>query len=222
VRFAGVLRGLAIASLLLSAFSSRPAGIGQVDEPYLGWSARQAETIGTDAYRKGRVGGFFDMRMLKTERSYNYKLAATWMTGDVIRATARLLQLRSRLSADETRALVAEAEELQGTVVLVEIDPREGSGIIPNEWEAFLQPKGQSARAVRGSVLPRLREVKALAGVHRRNYDYDRFWVVFPVQLDGEPLFGPSDRTAELVVRIHDKEGRVEWPIPGALGQPAR
>src|SRR5690606_34086712 len=146
----------------------------------------------------------------------NYKLAATWLTPDVIRAGARLLQLRSRLSDAETRALVAEAAAVPGTVVMVEIDPREGSGVIPNDWEAFLQPKGRPDRAVRGVVNPRLRDVKALAGVLRRNYDYDRFWVTFPLDKEGSAVFsGPG--LAELVVRIHDKEGRVEGPVPAAV-----
>lgn len=193
------------------------SGSERADDVYLTWSAKQAESIGTNAYKRGRVGGVFDMRMLKTERSYNYKLAATWLTPETIRATARLLQLRSRLSDAETRALVAEAAAVAGTVVMVEIDPREGSGVIPTDWEAFLQPKGQPARAVRGVVRPQLRDVKALAGVLRRNYDYDRFWVVFPLRSDGSVLFGGSDRLAELVVRIHDKEGRVEWPVPPSL-----
>lgn len=183
------------------------------NEEYLRWSAAHAESVGRNAYQRGRVGGFFDTRILKTERSYNYKLAATWMTPEVIRATARLLQLRSRLSDDETRALVAEAEAVGGTVVIVEIDPREGSGVIPNDWEAFLQPKDSPARAVRGANTPKLRDVKALAGVLRRNYDYDRFWVVF----DAGSLFSNTDRAVELVVRIHDKEGRVDWPIPSSL-----
>ena len=188
----------------------------QAEDDYLTWSARQAETVGTSAYRRGRVGGFFDGRMLKTERSYNYKLAATWLTPEVIRATARLVQLRSRLSNDETRALVADAEGIAGTVVIVEIDPREGSGVIPSDWESFLQPKGAPARAVRGTVDPRLRDVKALAGVLRRNYDYDRFWVTFPLPQEGPPIFADADRTVELIVRIYDKEGRVEWPLPAS------
>ena len=40
----------------------------------------RAQAIGKAAYVQGRVGGIFDTRILKTERSYNYKLAATWMT----------------------------------------------------------------------------------------------------------------------------------------------
>jgi hypothetical protein len=34
--------------------------------------------------------------------------------------------------------------------LIVDIDPREGSGVIPNDWEAFLQPKGRPEAAVRG------------------------------------------------------------------------
>ncbi|HEX6163365.1 MAG TPA: hypothetical protein VFZ31_08370, partial [Vicinamibacterales bacterium] len=75
-----------------------------------------------------------------------------------------------------------------------------------------------SPRAVRGVDTPSLRTVKALSGVLRRNYDYDRFWVVFPLKdADGKPLFSSNDTTAELVVRIHDRQGRVKWPIPPGL-----
>lgn len=187
------------------------------DEAYLTWSAKQAEAVGTNAYRRGRVGGIFDLRALKTERAYNYKLAATWLTPEAIRATARILQLRSRLSDADTRALVAEGASIPGTVVIVEIDPREGSGVIPKDWDALLQPKDRAERAVRGTTSPELRDVKALTGVLRRNYDYDRFWVSFPVAKDGAPLFSETDRVAEVIVRIHEKEGRVEWPIPSSV-----
>jgi hypothetical protein len=146
------------------------------------------------------------------------RLAATWLTPDVIRAAARFAQLRDRLSAADTRALVADAEASGGTVVMVEIDPREGSGVIPNDWQAFLQPKGRPEAAVRGTLSPRLRDVRALAGVLRRNYDYDRFWVTFPLTESGDqPLFLASDQDAVLVVRIRDQEGHVEWPIPASM-----
>lgn len=112
------------------------------DEAYLTWTSKQAESIGTDAYKRGRVGGIWDTRGLKTERAHNYKLAATWLSPDVIRATARLIQLRSRLPEAETRALVAEAESIVGTVIIVEIDPREGSGVIPNDWGSVLAAEG--------------------------------------------------------------------------------
>jgi len=41
----------------------------------------------------GRVGGWFDARVVHTEHSYNYKLRATWLTPEVIRASARMIQL---------------------------------------------------------------------------------------------------------------------------------
>jgi len=209
-RAAGVTCVAVVASCVLAAQTQPDA--------YLSWSAKQAETVGQQSYQKGRVGSAFDLRLLKTDRAYNYKLAATWLTPDVIRATARLAQLRDRLSEGDTRALVKEGETAGGTVIMVEIDPREGSGVIPNDWQAFLQPRGRPGVAVRGTMRPQLREVKALAGVLRRNYDYDRFWVAFPlIQPTGAALFSASDLEAELVVRIYDKEGRVAWSIPPSL-----
>ncbi len=206
---------LAIASVVVLALAQAS------DDAWLQWDAARAQAIGKAAYAQGRVGGIFDTRILKTERSYNYKLAATWLNGDVIRATARILQLTGRLSDDDTRRLVTDASAVGDTVVMVEIDPREGSGVIPNDWSAFLQPatpRGAEARAVRGTSRPELRDAKALAGVMRRNYDYDRFWVVFSLRhADGKPLFGPGDAEAELVVRIADREGGVKWPIPSSL-----
>ncbi len=210
VRALAVLCAAAAASGVLAAQADPNA--------YLSWSAKQAETVGREMYQKGRVGGVFDLRVLKTDRAYNYKLAGTWLTPDVIRATARLAQLNGRLSDAETRDLVKTAEAAGDTVVMVEIDPREGSGVIPNDWQAFLQPKGRPDAAVRGTISPQLREVKALAGVLRRNYDYDRFWVTFPLTgPKGGRLFSASDQGAELVVRIYEKEGHVEWPIPSSM-----
>jgi hypothetical protein len=214
-----MLASMAALWIMASASGVSVAAVVQpAHDQFLSSSARQAEAIGREMYKKGRVGGFWDTRKLKTERAYNYKLAATWMTPDAIRATARQVQLRSRLADGEAQALVKEAEAAGDTVVIVEIDPREGSGVIPNDWEAFLQPKGRPEAAVRGTVAPRLRNVKALAGVLRRNYDYDRFWVTFSLTgEDGKPLFSLADQEAELVVRILDKEGHVDWPIPDSI-----
>ena len=47
------------------------------------------------------MGGWLDTRILSTEHSYNYKLRATWLTPEVIRATARLAQVRNWLSVEE-------------------------------------------------------------------------------------------------------------------------
>lgn len=198
------------------------APLGQAtDDAWLQWSAAQADATAKAAYVAGRVGGLFDTRILSTDRSYNYKLAATWMHHDVVRATARVVQLRERLSDDDARALVAQADAAGDFVVMVEIDPREGSGVIPNDWSAFLQPLfegGRTGRPARGTVAPKLRDVVALSGVRRRNYDYDRFWIVFAARHPDGTAVLPGDATqAELVVRIAGSEGRVRWPIPAAV-----
>ncbi|HEY9232934.1 MAG TPA: hypothetical protein VIS78_12335 [Blastocatellia bacterium] len=60
--------------------------------------------------------------------------------------------------------------------------------------------------------------MKALAGVAKRDYDYDVFWIVFPLLNEkGEAIFSEAMREAELVVRIYDKEGKVSWPIPNSI-----
>ena len=193
------------------------------DDSWVGWPMERAQAVGRAAYVQGRVGGLFDTRILKTETAYNYKLAATWLHPMAIRATARVRQLTSGISDSETRAAVDEAEQLIAgrTAIMVEVDPREGSGVIPLEWSAFLQPVGPGeVRRVqsRGTLVPSLREVPCLQGVLRRNYDYDRFWLTFPLALDnGEPLLPRSATHVELVVRIAGKEGRVRWPLPGWL-----
>jgi len=199
-------------SVMLLGAGLKPAA-GQLD--YLTWSAEQATMRGKATYIQGRVGHLLDARLLKTERAYNYKLAATWMTPAVIRASARLIQLAERLADEKTAVLVADAERVGGTVVMVEIDPREGSGVIPNDWTAFLQPvtDGKAGRPIRGESLPRLREIRALAGVLRRNYDYDRFWVLFPnAHDDGVAALPPTSSEVQLIVRIHEREGIVRWP----------
>lgn len=87
--------------------------------------------------------------------------------------------------------------------------------MIPNDWAAFLEPvtNGVRGRPVRGTEIPKLRDVKALAGVRRRNYDYDRFWVVFPLKHDDGTAVLPAEFSeALLTVRIHDREGTVRWP----------
>jgi hypothetical protein len=168
--------------------------------------------------QSGRVGGYFDMRVKGTNKSYNFKLRATWLTPEVIRAGARLIQLQERLSDDETRELVARGEDAADTIILVELDPREGSGVIPLGWTAHLQPKDRpQGPVVKGSLMPRLRDVPVLNGVDKRDYAYDVFWVGFSLERDGVPLFGPEDQEAELVVRIEGKEGRVTWTIPPSI-----
>jgi hypothetical protein len=192
-------------------------------EAYLTWTADQANTIGKSWRVNGRVGGAFDLRVIHTEHSYNYKLRATLMTPEVIRASARLEQLRLRLTDDQTRELVREAEGPNGLVALVEIDAREGSGVIPLDWRSSLRPKGareDSPLAIGGTSVPALRNVKALAGVSRRDYAYDIFWIVFPItNKDGKLIWETLPDTVELLVGIYNKEGRVTWPVTEPLRQ---
>ena len=65
-------------------------------ESYLSWSAQQATKIRESWRIKGRVGGLFDMRVLSTDKSFNYKLRATLMSPEAVRATARIEQINNR------------------------------------------------------------------------------------------------------------------------------
>ena len=190
-------------------------------DAYLQWSASQCESVGKSTTVRGRVGSSWHGRGLKTEQAIYYKLSATWFTPEVIRASARCAQLKSRLSDEETKKLVEEAEAVAGTVVMVELDPDEGSGVIPSDWEAFFGPKAKDSNnqaAVKGVERRDLRNVKVFAGVLRRNYDYDRFWVVFPLVAKGDSsLFDANSREAELTVRVNDQAGKVSWPIPEGI-----
>ena len=218
-----VLAGLLLLALPLVAQdpvqvdSKQAATMGR--EPYLRWNAKQAEKVGISTYAKGRIKGA-GARILHKERARHYKLRATWMTPDVIRASARLIQLREALTDAETRALGEEAESIEGTVVMVELEADEGSGFIPSSWIAVIHVKGTvpgSDKSV-GGVKQRLRKVRVLAGVRRRNYGYDRYWMVFPfVTGKGVPLFPATARNAEIVVRIHNQEGRARWRIPDSI-----
>jgi hypothetical protein len=191
------------------------------DNEFLRWDAKRANAVAAAARANGDVGRNLDFRVIRTERSINYKLRATWMTPDVIRACARLEQIKKTLTDEEALKLVAGAEAAGDTVILVELDPREGSGVIPGDWTATLSPRaGPTApvRVARGTSVPRLRELPALAGFGRRDYAYDVFWVVFPLRAEnGESLFRVEDAEAELSVRIYEKIGKVHWPIPPSI-----
>jgi hypothetical protein len=199
---------------------------GGASDDYLSWSAKQAKRVGKRMRANGQVigeQGVLGLLGKNTDRSIRYKLRATWLTPDVIRASARLRQLHEGLSADQTRALVAEAEAIQGTAVLIEIDPVEGSGVIPSDWSALLKPANEtdSERSVVGVKYDTLSRIKALSGVTQRDFAYEAFWVVFPLSRPtGDPLFASSNREAELVVRIRGKRGTVRWKIPDVIRSP--
>ena len=176
---------------------------------YLSWSENTVESIGKKMRVNGQVGSSFDFRIIHTEKSFNYKLRATWLTPEVIRASARHWQLRERLTDEQTQSLVAQAENAGDTAFMVELDPREGSGVIPSDWIAVLRSKG-STTEVKGKVSPALRSVKALSGIFQRDYAYEMFWVVFPLLDDaGKPVLSNSASDAELLVSLYNKQGKV-------------
>ena len=214
-------RNLLLTSVFM-AISAAPAFAQTASsEAYLSWTASQAESVGKSMRESGQIGKSFDFRGIHTDRAINYKLRVTWITPDVIRAAARLEQLKNRLSDQQTRELVAEAEAAGDTVFKVEIDPREGSGVIPQDWRAILQPKDLSVGAdgaVTGIKSPQFQNIKALAGASRRDYDYDVFWVAFPlVGKDKKPLFSDAVSHFQLVIGVYNSEGRVSWPVPESI-----
>jgi hypothetical protein len=189
---------------------------------YLSWPRDRAEAVAKSTRARDNAGKvWWDTRGTRTERSSRYDVVATWMTPEVIQATARTLQLREGLSAEATKALVAAADHPGQTIVMIEIDPHEGSGVVPLDRQAYLLPfaTGKGIDGAASGVGKReLRDVRVLGGILRRDYAYDRFWMVFPLKnAEGQPLFGPQASEAEVVVRIYDKEARLKFPIPASI-----
>lgn len=201
-----------------SIFSFSQSTSVSSDSQFLSWSKDTAFSIGKSWLIQGRVGGFFDGRILETNKSYNYKLRATLMSPEAVKAAARMEQIRSRLSEEETKTLVAEAEQ-ENLVIIVEIDPREGSGVIPNDWRAFLRPKGSASdELIRGVDKNTLRNYKALQPVLKRDYDYDMYWISFSLtDKNGIPLWKSVPNELELIVGINEKEGKVTWKVTEEL-----
>ncbi len=204
-----------------SQCSAQAQASSDTNEEYLHWDAKRAKSVALSTRVNGQVGKSLDFRVIHTERSYNFKLRATWLTPEVIRARARLVQLAERLSDDATRALVAEADLAGMAIILVEIDPREGSGVIPLDWAAFLQPRGTAAEGrstSKGTIRSSLRDLRALTGGFQRDYAYDSFWMTFPLRTEkDEWILDPETAEIELIVSIHGKVGKVHWPVPAPV-----
>jgi hypothetical protein len=187
---------------------------------FLTWPASRCEALVSSLQVKGNVKG--SVRILRTNEAINYKLRALWFTPEVLRATARFQQLKNRLSDAEAVALLEQAREGQRTVIMVELDPNEGSGVIPLDWQGFLQVDASPNGPVTGIKAPTMREIKIFQGVKERDYDYERLWLEFPLtKEDGQPLIPNAASRAELTVRIGSKEGKVSWPVPASLKPPA-
>jgi len=176
-----------LAMLLLIGFATgQPADSLRLTE-------KQARQKIASSRKNGQVGGSFDLRVTSTDRSYNYKLRATWITSEVAGAAARILMLARGLSAEQALAAIPPLDSNK-TYVLVEIDPREGSGVIPRNWTAQF-------KQAPGTVLADT-EWRDFLSAFPRDYAYDIFLLAFPASSTGE---------AELTVRIYDKVGRVQW-----------
>jgi hypothetical protein len=186
-----------------------------VDRSFLSLSEKQARQTINGMRVNGQVGGSWDPRVTSTDRSYNYKLRATWLTPAVVGAAARLLQLTKGLGEGQALALVKEVRVVPAYLLLVELDPREGSGVIPRDWTARFGPSRAEDRQVVGQVVPDEGTWRRLASAFPRDYSYDIFLLKFPAQVEGgHPLFESADTEAELVVRIYNKSGRVRWQTP--------
>lgn len=200
--------------VILLSFTS----IKAQSEDYLKWDLKQAEKVGKSNRTSGRTNNAAPFyRVMTRERAKYYQLRVTLFTPDVIRASARFQQLNNRLTNDQTKALVAQAEAVGDLVALVEVDPAEGSGVVPVDWRIFLQPGGfvvGNEGAVAGIKAPELRQMKLFSGVTRRDYEYDAFWVIFPL-VDGnkKPFFGESVNTIEVSIGIESSEGKLSWTI---------
>jgi hypothetical protein len=210
-------------SLLVLPILACPSIFGSItptqNDDYLSWDINRCREIIKTMWGKGKVGA--GQGLIHTERAHSYKLRATWLTPEVMRASARMLQIGNRLTDEATRALITEAEAIGDTVMIVDIDPREGSGVIPNDWQVFLQSKSEKkvpGNPVSGVSTNKLRDVKVIASAVMRDYDYDRFYVIFPLKNEkGESVLPDSAQEAELVVRIYDKEGKVTWKIADSI-----
>jgi hypothetical protein len=194
---------------------------GQSRPGYLSWSRTQCEATVRAYQIDGSVGSRWRARGLKTEESFYYKLRATWITPEVIRATARFHQLQNGLSDSDTEKLVNEAEEAADTVIIVDLDPNEGSGVIPSDWSAFLTDR--TGKSSVGSNSPQLRHIRALNGLFKRNYDYDRFWMAFAlVDTEGKPLLDTGSEGFELTVRVQTQRETIRFRVPASLAERQR
>ena len=216
------MRKTSLTLILLLCVSSTSIAQQSQNEDYLSWTSKQAFNIGTKWRVAGRVGWGSRLDLFSSENCF-YDVRATLMTAEAIRAAARLEQFRRHFTDAETRELVTEAEKIAGLVAVIEINPREGSGIIPLTWHAILQPKGakeDSPLAILGINRPELRQLRALTTVAERNYNYDVFWVVFPMKdPQGKLVWETPPDTIEIIINIGGKHGRMSWRVNDTLRQ---
>lgn len=199
------MKQILLLAVCLAGWESAGSQVGLMNE-------KEARQIIKSMRVNGQVGGSWDLRVTSTDRSYNYKLRATWLTPQVLQAAGRLLEITKDMPRAEVQRILQEVDLAGAYYVLVELDPREGSGVIPKDWLARFGPKGMEERQVAGQVTPYQGSWKTLLSVFPRDYSYDTFVVKFPTTVrEDVKVLDTSDAEAELLVRIYNKTGRVKW-----------
>ena len=197
------------------------AALFRAEDDFLPWDARQAKAIALATRVDGQAGKSLDFRVTGTDRSYNYKLRATWMTPEVIRAVARLQQFASAYRRGDPQAGGGRRDRRR-RVILVEIDPREGSGVIPSDWVALLgaRPNRGPPRAPCAASAPRGCATSRRWPAARGAITPMRFsgWCSRPGE-DGQPLFSRRQRGRTVTVRIHGKEGECAGRFPTTFAE---
>jgi len=202
-----------LVALTAAWFLSSPATAAEAP-PFLQWSPEQARKALLAHRRSGHAGKSLDLRVTSTHRAFRYKVRATLWTPEALQGAVRLLQLRDRMPDAETIQMLAELEALPFHVLTIEIDPDEGSGVIPmSETRFFLQRRGDPEASVRPAEAREVEARDVFRKAGKRDYAYDLFVVAFPRLLrEGEPLLTEPAGELELVVDIAGKSEILSFP----------
>jgi hypothetical protein len=90
-------------AICLMAWNSAWSQVGLMNE-------NEARQIIKSMRMSGKVGGSLDLRISSTDRSYNYKLRATWLTPQVLQAAGRLLEISKGLDHAEVERIIQARE----------------------------------------------------------------------------------------------------------------
>jgi len=93
------MKRILMLAIFLGAWNPAPAQDSAMGE-------KEARRIVQSMRAKGRVGGSLDLRVTSTDKSYNYKLRATWFTPGVLRAVGRLLEISKGLSPSDVEKIM--------------------------------------------------------------------------------------------------------------------
>jgi hypothetical protein len=202
------MRSAAIVATVAILTAAPPAAgrlLAQADSNYLLWTPAQAEQIG--------------LAMRKAAQAGPYRVQATWLTPEVVRATARILQLREGLNVETTDDMVQQAEAAADTAVLIELSGPEAAQVTAGEIEASFTPAGAAGGGpIPGTQAPGLEEVRAYRGVAPLSKESRAFWLAFKLPREAYvPVIPGSGRAVTLTLRVKGAAASVSWPIPDSL-----